>query len=90
MRDEFLRIRNLTDNSEIKSLCGRAVSGIQQHLPVLEQRDKYKADADRLRAENSVLREALEKVRGYGRADLGHQQMCDYVTEVATEALEWR
>lgn len=90
MRDEFWRIRNLTDNSEIKGLCDRGISGIQQHLPVLEQRDKYRTDADRLRAENSVLRKALEKVRGYGRADMGHQQMCDYVTEVATEALEWR
>jgi hypothetical protein len=89
MRDEFHRIKNLTDNSEIKGLCDRAVSGIQQHLPVLGQRDKYQAEASKIKAENSVLREALEKVRGYGTADLGHQQMCDYVTEVATEALEW-
>lgn len=30
---------------------------------------------------------ALRKVHGYGRADIGHQQMCDYVSEVASEAI---
>lgn len=50
--------------------------------------------ARRLERENTALRahaerlaEALEKVQGYGRCDMGHQQMCDYVTEVADEAL---
>ncbi len=33
---------------------------------------------------------ALEKVRGYSNADMGHQQMCDYVNEVASEALKFR
>ena len=33
------------------------------------------------------LVEAIEKLNGYGRADMGHQQMCDYVNEVCEEAL---
>lgn len=33
------------------------------------------------------LLEALRKVEGFGSSDMGHQNMCDYVTEAAQEAL---
>lgn len=39
MRDEFMRIKALTDNTEILGLCDRAVTHIQQHVPVIGQRD---------------------------------------------------
>ena len=49
--------------------------------------EKADRDLTAANAANARLREALEKVKGYGRGDMGHQQMCDYVTEVAEEAL---
>lgn len=39
------------------------------------------------RALADVHAEALTTVMGYGSSDMGHQQMCDYVTEVAAAAL---
>jgi hypothetical protein len=43
--------------------------------------------ARELEANNALLVAALEKVRGYGKSDMGHQQLCDYVSEVVEEAL---
>ncbi len=39
MRDEFQRIKLLTDNTEIIGLCDRAMSNITQRVPVIRQRD---------------------------------------------------
>jgi hypothetical protein len=52
-----------------------------------KERDTLRTKLELAEAACAAKDEALEKVRGYGRADMGHQQMCDYVTEVATEAL---
>lgn len=45
-------------------------------------------ERDSLRGKLAMCRKAFEKLRGYGRSDMGHQQLCDYVTETATETLE--
>lgn len=54
--DEFHRIEAITDNTEIKGLCQRAVFGIKQRIPIIEQRD-------RLEAENTALREEVERLK---------------------------
>jgi hypothetical protein len=54
--DEFHRIIAIADNSEIKGLCERAVFGIKQRIPLIEQRDN-------LEAENAALREEVERSR---------------------------
>lgn len=40
MRDEFARILALSDNQEIRGICERATMEIEQHEPVIAQRDK--------------------------------------------------
>lgn len=59
MRDEFRRIRGLTDNDEIKGLCDRAVSGIEQHVPVIVQRDECQDRAEMLRRALSTLNQKV-------------------------------
>ena len=41
MADEFKRIRALSDDSEIKQLCDRAVTNIHQRVNVINQRDEW-------------------------------------------------
>lgn len=43
MRDEFKRIKSLTDNQEIKGLCERGIQDIQQNVSVIAQRDNAEA-----------------------------------------------
>lgn len=50
MKDEFLRIKSISENSEIVGLCDRAIKNINQHVPVIVQRDRFErelADAKR-------------------------------------------
>lgn len=48
MRDEFMRIRAIAagdTRDEVRGLCDRAISGIEQHVPVIVQRDQWEARA---------------------------------------------
>lgn len=57
--DEFHRIIAIADNSEIKGLCERAVFGIKQRIPLIEQRDNLEAENAALRAELADLKDGL-------------------------------
>ena len=49
MRDEFQRISILTSDTEILSLCRRAVADIGQNVPVIVQRDNAEKEVARLK-----------------------------------------
>jgi len=50
MCDEFQRIRSCPGaDGEIKGLCDRAITDIKQHVPVIEQRDNFRAENTRLK-----------------------------------------
>lgn len=46
MHDEFIRIKNLTENREIIGLCDRACSRIRQNVPLIEQLEKVEKERD--------------------------------------------
>lgn len=48
MKDEFLRIKALTNDAEIVQLCNRAVNKTDQLVPVLTQRDEAESKLRRL------------------------------------------
>ncbi len=57
MRDEFIRIKSIANDDEIKGLCNRAISNITQRYPVISQRDKLES---RVMLLESVLGECIE------------------------------
>ena len=61
MVDEFLRIKSLTDNQEIHGLCDRAISGIKQRFPVIDQRDEA---IKKLQSVESGILKIIEDIRG--------------------------
>jgi hypothetical protein len=63
MRDEFQRIKALTDNSEVIGLCDRAVLGITQLVPVLKQRDEAIARFEKARQWNELMELELTNLR---------------------------
>jgi len=79
-RDEFLRIKAISDNPEVIGLCERAVSNITQHTPILKQRDtlasalkeaeqerdEARKDAEmRLRHGNGLFLAIIERMKPY-------------------------
>ena len=70
----------ITDSVKVRSRRGLWVVNADYMQQIERENTALRAHAER-------LAEALEKVQGYGRCDMGHQQMCDYVTEVADQAL---
>lgn len=54
-RDEFKRIRAIATDTEIQGLCARAVTQIEQHAPLIVQRDSAVRQYLALRAENEEL-----------------------------------
>lgn len=60
----------------------RRIGAIESALAASTQRVKE------LEATIEVLRRHFSQLIGYGRGDLGHQQMCDYVSETAQSALD--
>lgn len=76
MLDEFQRIRNLTDNSEIHGICDRASEVMLQREHVIDQRDRAEAKSKVLgskiliaEAEVKRLREALLEVYAWAMTD---------------------
>lgn len=47
-RDEFRRILAISENSEVRGLCERAMSRIKVHHPILEYRDRLESHLGRL------------------------------------------
>lgn len=71
--DEFHRIIAIADNSEIKGLCERAVFGIKQRIPLIEQRDN-------LEAENAALRGEVERLgKENEQLNLGWNEMFEWM-----------
>lgn len=61
--DEFMRIKALTENEEIRGLCDRAVKHITQHTPVIAQRDQAVQKCSELEASTAAMRELLTTIR---------------------------
>ena len=60
MRDEFMRIKSLDgSSSELIALCHRAISEIEQRVPLIEQRDRACATVRRYSARIAELEGAL-------------------------------
>lgn len=89
-KDEFLRIKACPDVSpEVTELCDRALSGIKQHISVLEQRDKAEKERDQLRAENAGLRDALAQyISSPGWSEVGLYGEEVFVVRVSKELME--
>jgi hypothetical protein len=45
MQDEFIRISHLTNDSEIKGLCERALMRLKSEVPFFEQLEKLESKA---------------------------------------------
>lgn len=70
MCDEFKRIKAMTHNQEIQSLCERAIQDIKQNVSVIEQRDAaFKQVAsqmetiDRLTLETFELKKEINRLK---------------------------
>lgn len=70
MCDEFSRIKALTNNEEIRSLCERAIQDIKQNVSVIKQRDdalkqvvSQMETIDRLTIETFTLKKEINRLK---------------------------
>ena len=60
--DEFVRVKCLTDNTEIHALCERAHIRMRQNVSVIDRNYKLEVKAKELEQENKKLRERNRKL----------------------------
>lgn len=82
-RDEFRRIINLTDNTEIKGLCERAITTIEQTVPVVVQRDRLELKVAHLLAKQNDDIEAHQLI--VNGLELKVQELRAVLTEIKEE-----
>ncbi|MFA6159412.1 MAG: hypothetical protein WC763_07340 [Candidatus Paceibacterota bacterium] len=82
MVDEFIRIKNLTDNGEIIGLCDRAITNTKQHFPVMEQRDNMYNRWLKSQGEVETLRHSLRTLSRVGVNILGERVVVCYAEEI--------
>lgn len=65
MRDEFMRIKTCPADKwakpEIDGLCDRAITNINQNVPVIVQRDEAQAKVASLRREITRLQQTVDQ-----------------------------
>lgn len=87
MCDEFLRIKAVANiQDEAVTFCDRAVSGIRQRVPVIQQRDDLER---KLRAAQAALCEIFDLTDPYadGAPDASeHDKLCN---QIAGRTWEW-
>ena len=73
MRDEFMRIKACPSEKwakpEIDGLCDRAIKQINQHVPVIVQRDRAEAKALELRVALLTILDAVDYTAGNCRTN---------------------
>lgn len=63
--DEFIRVKHLTDNTEIHALCERAHVRMQQRVSVIERNSKQAEEIKELKAQVEQLRESASEARNW-------------------------
>jgi hypothetical protein len=81
MRDEFIRIKGLTNDSEIRGLCDRAISQTEQTVPVIVRLDSAERERDTLRGKLEEVCKIIEQIKVFTcHKDVCEINDCDFCT----------